>query len=259
MITFSSLGKLGRLGNQMFQYAATKSAALNVGAKFIIPFDNHQLKDIFDLKCNYYKASESIDLLKNTKKYDEKKFEYDEGFLSIKDGTVLKGYFQSELYFSKHKDIILDDFSFLESIYKPASKYIEKIKSKNTLVSVHIRRGDYVRLEKYHPLCSIDYYKNSMKLFNNCTFIIFSDDLEWCKDNIKGSKVIYSELNNSGYDLCAMSLCDHNIIANSSYSWWGAWLNRNEGKKVIAPKVWFGYEYRDKNTKDIYCKGWVKI
>ena len=98
-----------------------------------------------------------------------------------------------------------------------------------------------------------------MPNFNNCeNFIIFSDDIKWCKNNFIGDKFTFIEGEKDYIDLWLMSLCNHNIIANSSFSWWGAWLNQNPNKKVIAPINWFGPE-KKLNPKDIYCKNWIKI
>lgn len=260
MITFAKLGNFGRLGNQMFQYAAAKAAALNCNGIFAIPFESQELSNFFNLECKYYSLNQNINLINKMKIYSETIFEYDTHFENITDNTSLEGYFQTEKYFKKYENIIRNDFKFKKEITDIVIPYISKLNKDNNLVSIHIRRGDYVNLQQYHPLCTIEYYKNSMSQFINHKFLIFSDDIEWCKNNFKNeNNIIYSELKNHIQDMCAMSLCEHNIIANSSFSWWSAWLNNNPKKVVIAPKKWFGESFNNKNTKDIYCDNWKKL
>ena len=138
----------------------------------------------------------------------------------------------------------------------------EKYKSlfnKNT-VSLHIRRGDYVNLSDHHLLLDISYYKNAVNMFKNIEkVVVFSDDIEWCKENLDIKNTEFIENETDIVDLYLMSQCTHNIIANSSFSWWGAWLNKNDNKKVIAPKKWFGPKRNDLNDKDIIPETWIRI
>jgi hypothetical protein len=260
MITYPNIGRNGRLGNQMFQYAAAKAVAINTGSLFAIPIESHELSQWFNLECAYYSLKDNINLINRLKNYNESVFCYDSRFENITDNTALHGYFQTEKYFNKHEQTIRKDFSFTKIVTQPVDQFMKAIKSDKPLVSIHVRRGDYINLQQFHPLCTKEYYIEAMSLFNDCKFIVFSDDIEWCKQAF-GQKdtIIYSYLQNHIEDLCAMSMCDHNIIANSSFSWWGAWLNNNKDKKVIAPRQWFGQAYTDKDTKDIYCEGWVKL
>ena len=107
------------------------------------------------------------------------------------------------------------------------------------IVSIHVRRGDYIKLQNYHLLLPKKYYDKAISLFKDCFFIIFSDDIEWCKLNINSINVYFSECNQDYIDLFLMSKCHHNIISNSSFSWWGAYLNKNINKKVVCPSKWF--------------------
>ena len=133
------------------------------------------------------------------------------------------------------------------------------ILNENT-VSLHVRRGDYINKENYHPLQTIDYYKNAYDIINenSINVLILSDDVNWCKKNIKFNNISYIENETNIIDLYIMSLCKHNIIANSSFSWWGAWLNENKNKKVICPINWFG-EKTNIYTGDITPEKWLKI
>jgi len=127
-------------------------------------------------------------------------------------------------------------------------------------VSIHVRRGDYTNLQHIHPLQSIEYYENAYNIIDDKSInvLVFSDDIEWCKNNIKFENITYIEGETNIVDMYIMSLCTHNIIANSSFSWWGAWLNNNKNKKVIAPINWFGSQ-SNLYTGDIIPKKWIII
>jgi len=282
MITFTNIGYLGRLGNQMFQFASTVGTANRLGkvARFPIenctfknmtgPFDHNtgqnsyikcDLLDGFNIASEYFIPASEI---KVTGVYNENEFTFNNDILSIPSNYTLFGYFQTEKYFKEYRDLILDQFTFRDEYYDSASEYVKLIKKSSEdlrLTSIHIRRGDYVSSPDHHPVCSLQYYAEAVRLINEASpskFIIFSDDIEWCKKEFIGDVYIFSELNNPFSEMCAMSLCDNNIIANSSFSWWGAWLNRNEQKIVISPSRWFG-SAMNKDTSDIYCKEWTII
>jgi hypothetical protein len=232
-------GYFGWLGNQMFQYAATFAASKRVGVDCEFPENEPNLFDIFNL-------SASRNTLATPLVYQEPTFEYKP--IPKKDGLTLFGYFQSERYFDDFADDIRKEFTFKDSIDSTGEG----------VVAVHVRRGDYTTLQDHHPLCTLDYYKRAMDMFEGHSFLVFSDDIDWCRENIKGPKVMYSEENSAARDLQLMASCDHNIIANSSFSWWGAWLNENQDKKVVAPKQWFG-SAKPLETRDIYCKDWITL
>jgi len=232
-------GYFGWLGNQMFQYAATFAASKRLGVDCGFPENEPNLFDIFDLTAFKNKiCTEYV--------YQEPTFEYTP--IPERDGLTLSGYFQSEKYFKQFSEDVRKEFTF--------KQFIDPLEE--GVVAVHVRRGDYTNLQDHHPLCTLDYYEKSMAMFEDSSFLVFSDDIEWCKENIKGPRVMYSEENSAARDLQLMASCDYNIIANSSFSWWGAWLNDNPYKKVIAPKVWFG-KGKPLETKDIYCKDWIKL
>lgn len=283
MISFPQIGYLGRLGNQMFQFASTVGIARNLGldARFPIenththrqagPFSpelgrNQEIKcdllEAFDIPSEYFIESSN---LKVDYIYRETKFEFNNEVLSLPDNCGLFGYFQSEEYFKEDRDFIISLFTFKSDYKDSASKYIENTREElkaSTLASIHVRRGDYLMYPEHHPACSNEYYNRAIGYLKNKSedikFIVFSDDPEWCRKEFKGQSYFISDLKNPYSELCAMTLCDHNIIANSSFSWWGAWLNRKEGKEVIAPKNWFGPAI-NKNTQDVYCRGWVLV
>lgn len=261
MITYTRLGLNGRLGNQMFQYAATMAAAQSAAAVFAIPIEYQELSKYFNLSCKFFSIEYNRNALSGLNIYQESSFNYNQNFSFIGDNTDLLGYFQTEKYFKNIEDKIRKEFSFKKEILEECSKNIANIKSKynKKICSLHIRRGDYVNLQNYHALCTQEYYKSAIDLNAGCVFYIFSDDIEWCKTNFVGENFVFSEKNSQQDDLCLMSLCDNNIIANSSFSWWAAWLNNNKNKQVIAPNNWFGPAYKHYNTTDLYCEDWIRI
>jgi hypothetical protein len=248
MISFNSLGKSGRLGNQMFKYAALRGIAAYHNFDFSIPFsdgkdewNDHQLLNIFNL-------SEKLKIEHNETSLNvkEKGYAFDpELFYLCSDGVDLDGYFQTEKYFKHIKDKILNDFTF---------KFIPNLPTEN-YISIHVRRGDYLHQTNHHPVCDVEYYNEAISLINeNLPKIIFSDDIEWCKDNIKAD--FYSENTKNYEDLYLMTRAKHNVIANSSFSWWGAWLNQNPDKIVVAPKNWFGPGYAHLDVSDLIPEEW---
>lgn len=251
----------GGLGNQMFQYALYCSfAEKGVKAKLdISKFNNdslhngYELEKIFGLNASYSSKTER-GIVKSVSKilhvlfkhpYKEKQdwqWMYYKEVNEIKFG-FLKGYWQSEKYFSGIQDTIREKFTFPVLQDDRNKVTLEKINNSNS-VSVHIRRGDYITDGRSCSL-GMDYYINAIALMNEKitepVYFIFSDDMQWVKENIKESRVYFIDWNkgkDSYIDMQLMSCCKHNIIANSSFSWWGAWLNKNPGKQVITPNKW---------------------
>lgn len=238
---------VGRLGNKMFIIAACAGANMKYGNTFCFIPDWDYSKHFPNL-VSWTNDNE----LKPVAIYIEKKFSFDE-LPKTFHITQVQGYFQSEKYFLHCGDYIRD-------LFKPSYEIENKLKYLDNrdyeLTSIHIRRGDYLNLVDYHPMPSIDWYREAMGYFKDSQFLIFSDDLEWCKENFNGNNITFSEGKSDIEDLFAMSKCDNNIIANSSFSWWGAWLNKNLEKTVIAPKNWFGPK-GPQDTQDLYPKEWI--
>lgn len=189
--------------------------------------------------------------------YTEPSFEY----YSIPNAVAIDGYFQSEKYFMDHRAQILDLFSPTPDIQKYIiSKYGKLLK--NNSCSIHVRRGDYLNSPN-HPVLSLKYYDKAMlevcNSYPKTNFLIFSDDIDWCKSSFIGKEFTFIEGEKDYLDLYIMAKCKNNIIANSTFSWWGAWLNSNIYKKVIAPKKWFGPPLNNLNIKDLIPKKWEKI
>lgn len=247
----------GGLGNQLFQIAATHALALrNNDVSGFNLNDCHtplQGSPSNKYKNNILKDVNHINSYNFRNIYFEPTFSYQE--IPYSKDLILQGYFQSEKYFSDYKDEILKLFT--SNLNKNSIKsFIGE--TEKQITSVHIRRGDYLKNEKFHKICSIDYYHSSIDLIGDGIFIFFSDDINWVKKNFKGENFLFSPFTEEIDDLILMSECNNNIIANSSFSWWGAYLNQNKNKKVIAPKEWFGIN-GPKDTQDIIPKNWIKF
>lgn len=175
---------------------------------------------------------------------------------------IFDGYWQSEKYFYSIKNQVRETFSFEKTLLNERSKELANIISSGNYISVHIRRGDYLSLSDYFGLCTLDYYLKAIETLrgniDKPRFVFFSDDIDWTRNNIPINNSIYVDWNKGKdcwQDMYLMSHCKHNIIANSSFSWWGAWLNNNPRKIVIAPKRWFNFS----PNYDIIPAGWTTI
>jgi hypothetical protein len=250
MICFSNIGKMGRLGNQLFQIATTISTAnrYNTEAKFY----KWKYSDFFKNKIDQGLNS---DLIRDFFIYRESSFNYKN--IENRGNMDLLGYFQSERYFMDNPEKVRYYFDFIDELNDGS------IGQDFNSCSIHIRRGDYLNVSDYHPFPGMEYYKKSIYYMRDIgvnKFYVFSDDIEWCKNEFKEFLDLhYIEGNTNIKDLCLMSSCKNNIIANSSFSWWGAWLNKNTDKKIIAPKIWFGPAKKGVITDDLYCEGWIKM
>lgn len=238
MITFSQLGQWGRLGNQLFEIATTVALALKNND--IYGFPNWEHESFFNLKNCFY-SNFKIDSI-----YQEPYFHYKN--INYVKNLDLKGYFQSYKYFDEYK---YDIFNLLtRNLSTNPEPYT---------CGIHVRRGDYLNLPGCYTLLGMDYYKEAMNIISAEKYIIFSDDIEWCKNNFIGEQFEFSKNQSPYQDLTDMSKkCDHMIIANSSFSWWGAYLNNNLSKKVIAPKKWFGPKLPH-DIKDLLPTDWILI
>lgn len=174
------------------------------------------------------------------------------------------GWWQSERFFKDISDELRKDFSFPEFRDKKNLEISEKIKNSNS-ISIHIRRGDYLSDKGLGGLASLEYYQRAIKYIKskveNPYFFIFSNDIEWCKENLNLENSFYINWNKgeeSYRDMQLMSLCKHNIIPNSTFSWWGAWLNNNPEKIVIAPEKWFN-DCTNLDYSNIVPETWIKI
>ena len=269
MIGFNSLGRMGRLCNQMFQYAALRGLSSKIGAEICIPYYQDavddgignmlrtELFDSFNLKVK-------TGLLNNghAPVVKERFFNFDqELFDHCPDHVSLQGYFQTEKYFKHIEHQIRAEYTFVDDILEPCKEMISGI---GNPIALHIRRGDYVINSENHFNLPLEYYEAALKHFNDDrNVIVFSDDSKWCHEQplFSDDRFIISDNDDNRVDLCLMSLCKDFIIANSTYSWWGAWLSSNKSKKVIAPVQWFGKTgyTKDHDTKDLIPDTWTRI
>lgn len=278
---------LGGLGNQMFQYAfylalsqRHKSVKTDLSG-----YENYTLHNGFELTRVFgihppqapmfivnlyspqtrswiYRKLRRILMLKNAYKTEDNFFAFDQDILYNKKPMLYWGYWQNQGYFIDIEKKIRDEFKFNNLLNENNTTYMQSIKS-TTSVSVHIRRGDYLKDELLGGLCSLDYYKKAISKMRASldapVFYIFSDDLHWCREHLDfdASKFYISgnDGENSHIDMQLMSSCKHNIIANSSFSWWAAWLNENPNKIVIGPEKWTNHH----DSNQIIPEQWIKL
>ena len=247
----------------MFQYASLRGIAARRGYDFGIPpskfedeWRSHQLFEVFDLP---HLSRQNVKYLDggNAPVAQEKFFHFDQLlFDQCPNDVSLFGFFQSEKYFKHIEESIKEDFTFREHILEPCKEIAEGFENP---VSLHVRRTDYLTNNANHHNLDLSYYEEALKHFDDRQVIVFSDDPEWCKEQslFSDDRFLVSESEDNKIDLCLMTFCTSHIIANSSFSWWGAWLANSQ--KVIAPSKWFGPNNADKETKDLIPETWTII
>jgi hypothetical protein len=239
MITYLQLGNMGRMGNQLFELSSLIGIANKNNLNWVVP-SNWYYKNIFNIpKEKYYDIDCELE-------FTEKNFHYDP--ITITDINIninINGYFQSWRYFQDSKSEILS--------------YFKSGKIDHTKCFVHVRRGDYVNQQDYHPVQEPNYFHQAMDIIHNeygiSNFKFFSDDIPWCRQHFLG--VDFSSGSSEVEDFKEMLSCGAGIISNSSFSWWAGYLI-NTGK-VIAPRKWFGKNYAHYKTEDLYYPGWKII
>lgn len=241
----------GGLGNQLFQIATTLALGWENDDRACFNFGNHKQFTQGNIPAIYldsfYKKLEIINDLPVFIDYHENDFSFNP--IPYKQNLRLNGYFQSEKYFKKYRKQLLNVF-LNETVLNEFAPYFNLFSYSKC--AIHVRRGDYLRYYLGHPPCSKEYYFEAIKLFpDNTRFFVFSDDINWCKQKFVDDRFSFVNTGRDDLDLHLMSRCDHQIISNSTYSWWGAWFNQNPNKIVIAPSNWFGTHKR-LNTKDLY-------
>ncbi len=264
MISFRRLGTHGQLANQMFQYAALMGVRAKRGYEARIPRpDGLQLTRFFDIPEPELTEDDARTLVHS---YKEPHFSYSDAVFDVPDNTDLCGYFQSQRYFEHCVPEIRESFSFKSSVIADADAASSPLLGRAwlgaTRVSLHVRRGDYLNLPDWHPVCEPSYYADALDLledrFGRLRVVVFSDDLDWCRETFRGRRYRFSVGNDAGTDMCLMSRCEHHVIANSSFSWWGAWLNPSPEKVVVAPSKWFG-PLGHADTQDLLPPDWQRI
>lgn len=236
---------LGRLGNNLFQAAAVVGYAEKHGVDYALPLGYHH-QNIYrffpKFKYQYIRT--------HWPKHEEQECKFTEVPFNS-NGLHFHGFFQTERYFEHCKDKIMD---LLNLRYAPSD-----------FVSLHVRRGDYLQYPANFPTLTESYLNDAMSRFEGKKFLVFSDDIQWCKTTFTttypNKQFEFCENGNEYEELSLMSSCEHNIIANSSFSWWGAWANRNPDKIVVSPskETWFGINAQQLETKYLIPEKWIQI
>lgn len=267
-MNYITTNHMGGIGNVMFKLAAAISLALDNDVEYIFsneflrPVDMITTKGLPDYQRFYTNILRNIKFIdrlpENYTIHSEKQFNFHEIQYTKGTNLLLEGYYQSEKYFENNKDYIIN-------LYKPSEEtrkiILENLPDINNYGSIHIRRGDYLHYPNHHPQQSIEYYKKSCEIIGlDKTYLIFSDDLEGVKDMFEflPNKIFYTS-GEDWLDMYTMSLCKYNIICNSTFSWWAAYLNINEDKKIITTTNWFGSAYKDWDISTLFPNKWLKL
>jgi hypothetical protein len=282
----------GGLGNQLFQYAIGRALAVRNKAELKLDpsfFENYEWHEYslnpFNIEAKFVSQKETdrlnslqSDPLNRVKRkffkvqpvfIKEESLLFKPEYLHIKSPAYLSGHWQSEDYFIDYEDLIRREFQVRIAPSLKNKALLDDIRSRNA-VSLHIRRGNFVEVEevsKVHGTCSMEYYRAAIEhvvsQVSSPEFYIFSDDIPWAKENLRMKHVhhfVDFNTDKTDYeDLRLMYHCRHHIIANSTFSWWGAWLNDRKDKIVVAPKTWFATEERNKESETIVPKSWIRL
>lgn len=284
---------VGGMGNQMFQYAAAKAVALRSGANLVLDLSwflttNDRRYALAPLritarttsqmfsssrnarlikKAVYWLSERIVKLHPGNRAFSEQHFHFDPEILEVRAPVCLHGYFQSEKYFAEFRNVIASEFTVTTPPQFLARAILEKMASQDT-ICLHIRRGDYVAnptTNAFHGVCSLEYYERGLRMVSeglvNPHCYIFSDDPQWVRANyncpLPMSVMDIHGSDEAHEDLRLMTACKHFVIANSSLSWWGAWLGSHPQKRVVAPENWFRGNAPD--TKDLIPERWARI
>lgn len=282
---------MGGLGNQLFQYSFGRNIALKNNCELkldLSSYENYEWHEYslapFNLKASIAQPSDIKKLQekherlfnkilrksinKGIVKFNEQSIAFNQQYLQIKAPAFLTGYWQSEKYFMENKSIIANELSIKIPPSDKNQKLLVEIQNCNA-VSLHIRRGNYVSVTAFNQVlgtCSLEYYASALdyitERINDPVFYIFSDDIEWAKQNLLSAhKFVFVDINDAKHDyedVRLMQNCKHNIVANSTFSWWGAWLNNSPDKIIIAPQQWFR---GDKNIDSLHLvpENWIRL
>lgn len=283
---------MGGLGNQLFQYAYGRSLAVKFSADLYLDdsfFADYEWHDYslkpFHLQAAMASAADCAALKKqpagllfrirrklgwaHDSFVEEAGLQYNEVYQSVRPSAYVSGYWQSEKYFVDIADLIREDFRIVIAPSAANAAMLQQIKQSNA-VALHIRRGNFVNVpevNKVHGTCSPEYYAAAIAYITervkDPVFYIFSDDLGWAKAHLNMQyPAVFVDLNDAAHDyedLRLMQHCRHQITANSTFSWWGAWLNNNPTKIVVAPKQWFADPIKNAQTKDLVPESWVRL
>ena len=286
---------LGGLGNQMFQYATGRAVAHRLGTQLLLDVSAFAQYDLRRYELGEWairarvaspqELAQAGVAAKPTKwlsqigralgygravyDFKEASFAYNPEILQVTSPVYLDGYWQSDRYFSHVAELLRQEFVLKHTLDRNNERMAARIRDAGMrAVSLHIRRGDYVsdpHTAQYHGVCSLDYYQAAVdhlaERVPDPHFFVFSDDLDWAKDNLKlrhaMTLVDVNDADQGARDMALMMMCQHYVIANSSFSWWGAWLNSHADKIVVAPERWFSGASHD--TSDLIPASWIRL
>jgi Glycosyl transferase family 11 len=278
----------GGLGNQLFQYAAARALATRLDKPFKLEIITTLQKDkkrdiaLYDLQANFelaekkelkefiffpslYRHKPAFFSRFGKNVYREQHFHFDKKIFQLTDPVYLDGFWQSPLYFRGIESILKQDFTVKDELVKNVTARGKELAGKDS-IAIHIRRGDLLnpKAMAYHGVLDKTYYEKAIRLLaqkvSSASFHVFSDDIGWAKQNLvlpAGTEFVSSITKSAIEDFYLMTKCRHNIIANSSFSWWPAWLNDNPRKIIVAPKNWFADNRI--NTDDLIPPEWIRI
>lgn len=247
MVVFQNVG---RLGNWLFELAAVIGYSQKHNLDFTVPdrTRDHKWNPIYMQHLVNRKWNPRLPIITiQEERHPYQVLPFMEEWRNI--NIILKGYWQSEKYFIDYRDEVLKAFAIPYNRNKG-------------VVSIHVRRGDYLQYPDKHPPVSIDWYMDAVKYFEGLgykKFLVFSDDIAWCKENFKGTKFSFSEGNKEMKDLELMANSDHFINSSSTYSWWGSWLGQYPHKQIITPRLWFVEGHGGLDVSNIIPEGWIKV
>jgi len=263
MITSTRIGRYGNLCNSMFQFAAVLGMAKKCNYEVVIPHNKTYFEPNYGcLNTSIFDGFDITIPKLNLDSYSFTETEFPFHYIdkTVDDFTDMRGFFQSEKYFENAINEVRSQFQFKQEIKDriDLSKYPDPSKC----TSIHIRLGDYMRKRHHHPVLPSSYWNNAVREAGLEHIVIFSDDIEYAKKMFgESNRIVYSNEKNPFEALYHMSLCKNNIICNSTFGWWGAWLGeaRAGDKVVVAPEIWFGAGHTNFNTKDIKPERWTTL
>lgn len=272
---------MGGLANQMFQYAAALALAERLGGRVHLDRTAYERGENWPYQLDVWQIPQDFrsipprprgvgKLLKSSPVmyFRESHFHVDERFFSLTGNPIyLHGYFQSARYFENAESALRKRFRPVQALGAKALEWQGRIDGLECPVSLHVRRGDYLKHADTHTNTGMDYYRRATEVMQGMSggrahFVIFSDDPAWCRENFRWlaqSTVVESD-GPAVEEMLLMARCHHHIVANSSFSWWGAWLNARPEKRVVAPYLWFTREVQfSKSPVDLHMPGWIVL
>lgn len=263
MITFSELGRWGRLGNQMYEYAALLGIGFELGYEVAIPpLDQHLLGSCFDISAPILTRRDRRRIRHH---FHEPRIGWSERYRGIEDFTDLTGFFQSERYFPP-REVVKAEFTFHPALLEVAASIVEPWRGAGRpVVGVTVRRGDYqLNPQQFVQLWSTDFYDRAVSVIDeqvtpDAVFLVSSDEPEWCRERFADERFVVLDDAPDEAQLALLTMCDHLIIANSSFAWWGAWLNDAPGLRLASDTWWGEHGDAPEADRDPLPDGWIAL